>query len=119
MESPIKVWRRDGFALRLWETGRRKSTGQEILRYQFKDRGKVIFEGADFGCSPMHAIDSVVCVYALLGFIALKKGDTDADYFKDYTPEQLAWSESSRCELLGIMVSDHDERRSRMRRKVG
>lgn len=117
MESPIKVWRKYGYVLRLWQTGQRKSTGQEILRYQFKDGRKVIFEGQDFGCSPLHAIDSLACVYSLLGFLSLKKGDTDADYFKDYTPEQLAWRDSRRCEELSILVFDWEERADRRRRR--
>jgi len=115
----VKRWRRDQFTLWLFQTGRRKSTGQEILRYVFKDGRKTIFKGSDFGCSPLFSIDSLDCVYSILSFLALKKGDTDADYFKDYTPEQLAWSESSRCAILGIRVSEHELRRDRMRRKVG
>jgi hypothetical protein len=48
----------------------------------------VIFEGEDFHCSPLHAIDSDETVRTLMTFLTLRPGDTDADYFADYTPEQ-------------------------------
>jgi hypothetical protein len=48
----------------------------------------VLFEGDDFGPSPMHAIDSDATVRALMGFLTLRPGDTDADYFDAYTDTQ-------------------------------
>jgi len=68
----IKTWRKDGFTLRLWDTHKRNYGGKSVLRYEFKDGRKVIFEGSDFGCSPCHAIDSLECVYSMLGFLSLK-----------------------------------------------
>jgi hypothetical protein len=61
----------------------------------------VIFEGEDFSCSPMIAIDSDDSLRSLLGFLTLKPGDTDRDYFDDYTPEQLAFAENE-AESLSI-----------------
>jgi hypothetical protein len=52
-------------------------------------RRRTLFEGEDFCCSPLHAIDSDETVGALLGFLTLRPGDTDAEYFADYTPQQL------------------------------
>jgi hypothetical protein len=53
--------------------------------------GWIIFEGEDFAGSPMDADDSDETVAALLTFLTLRRGDTDAEYFESYTPEQLAW----------------------------
>lgn len=63
----------------------------------------VLFEGEDLGCSPMHAIDSDESVAALMGFLTLRPGDTDAEYFENYTPEQMEFcqqhAESLSCEV--------------------
>jgi hypothetical protein len=102
----IKRWNWNGFTLWLFQTGRRKNTGQEILRYVFKDGSATIFEGSEYGCSPLHALDSIECVYGLLGFLAMGKDGVDADYFKDYTPAQIAWRDSPRREELDLRVND-------------
>ena len=52
----------------------------------------------------MHSIDSDQAVAALMGFLTLKPGDTDREYFDAYTPEQLAWAQSYEPELLEMEV---------------
>jgi hypothetical protein len=113
---------RDGatYRLTLWDTGRMDGRGQSKLGYRFERLPEpstlpqgmedapapgVIFEGEDFAGSPMHADDSDETLAALLGFLTLRKGDTDAEYFENYSPEQLAWSESYDCETLACEVS--------------
>jgi hypothetical protein len=108
----IKRWARDGFSLRLYDTHTIDEYGKARLAYRFTDHGKLIFEGSDFCASPMHAIDSLDTVYSLLGFLSLKPGDTDSEYFDSYTPEQMAWCQSGRAEALSMYVYDHEERRS-------
>lgn len=44
-----------------------------------------------FGASPLHADDSDESLIALMNFLALKPGDTDKEYFDDYTAIQLDW----------------------------
>ena len=107
----IKIWRNSGFTLRLWDTGRTDWRGQSQLAYQLKDRRKVIFEGDDFAGSPMHADDSLGTVAALLGFLTLKPGNTDQEYFDKYTPAQLDWCGSFRCEQLGMIQFEMEEKR--------
>lgn len=107
----IKTWRKSGFTLRLWDTYRTDRLGKCILRYEFKDGRKVIFEGSNFACSPLNAIDSLECVYSLLGFLSLKHGDTDSEYFDSYTPEQLEWRDSSRRDALRYIVCDFEYRK--------
>ncbi len=65
-------------------------------RYQKHD---VLFEGEDFGCSPLHSIDGDACVESLMSFLCLRPGDTDAEYFDKHTPEQLAFA-SEHAEAL-------------------
>jgi len=110
MRDLVKVWRRNGFTLRLWDTGTRDSYGKTRLDYELKDGRAVIFADGDFCCSPMDAIDSPACVGALLGFLTLQEHDTDAEYFERYTPEQLAWRDSSRCHTLCMIQFEIQER---------
>lgn len=106
MDEPIKVWRKAGFTLRLWDTGTYDRRGCTRLRYQLKDGQRVIFEGANYCASPLHADDSRETVAGLLGFLTLKPGDTDREYFDNYTPAQMDWTRSSRCDYLGMLQYD-------------
>src|SRR6267154_2186459 len=83
------------FTLRTWDTGD-ANHGHYRLRYELrqhehdngsglalptrytKTRTTVLFAGADFGCSPLHAIDSDENTIGLLHFLTLRPGDTDA-----------------------------------------
>ena len=49
----------------------------------------VLFEGYDFSASPMWAVDSDECMGCIMGFLTLRPGDTDEEFFEDYTPRQL------------------------------
>lgn len=104
MRQLIKTWRKCGFTLRLWDTGARDWRGQSKLAYELKDGRAVVFAGDDFAGSPMHADDSPATVAGLLTFLTLKPGDTDREYFANYTPEQMDWCTGSRCETLGMIA---------------
>jgi hypothetical protein len=94
----------DGYRLTLWDTNRSDSMGKSVLGYEFKGPdGSVIFQGEDFHCSPVQAVDSDETVRSLLTFLTLRPGDTDADYFADYTPEQIAFTEGD-AEALSIFA---------------
>lgn len=101
-----------GYQLRLWHLGTQNDgniTAREMLAYRLSDKyGSVIFEGVDYGCSPMHCIDSDDAVVALLNFLTLRKGDTDSEYFENYTQAQLEWSESDDAESISLFVYDFE-----------
>jgi hypothetical protein len=70
---------------------------REYIHYRLRmkpwiGKSQIIFEGTDFGCSSLHAINSDETVKALMGFLTLRLGDTDSEYFADYTPDQLDFS---------------------------
>ena len=69
------------------------------LEYKFFDRGILIFSGDDFRPSPCHADDSIETFLSLLSFLSLQKGDTDDEYFDEYTPAQLEWRDESAEDL--------------------
>lgn len=105
-KEKIRTWKKDGFRLELYDIDQpspRRS--QHFLAYEFFDGKKLIFAGDDYGCSPLHCIDSDECVAGLLSFLSLKPGDTDREYFDSYTPAQMEWCER-RAEELSMIVYD-------------
>ena len=94
------------YDLRTWDSGRTDHMGKTLLRYELRDpHGYILFSGSDFGCSPMDAIDSDRSVGALLGFLTLRPGDTDREYFDHYNFVQRDFAASSDCEYLQYEVS--------------
>ena len=87
-----------GHALRTWDTGR-TGTDARASGHELRDpAGDVLFRGADFRPSPMHADDADETLRGLLGFLTLRPGDTDRSNFAEYSERQRAFSESSECD---------------------
>lgn len=103
--DPIREWASEGFTLTLWDTGRSDSYGKSELAYMLTHDGHTVFTGEDFHPSPLHAIDSDEAVAGILGFLSLRPGDTDSDYFDRYTPEQLAFA-NAHGEHLAMLAGD-------------
>lgn len=98
------------FTLKTWDTGHEHRGGpQWAIEYRLTmgehGRRTVLFEGADFGCSPLDAIDSDACIRSLMSFLTLRPGDTDSEYFEDYTAAQLAYCDAH-AEALSCCVAD-------------
>lgn len=100
-----------GHTLRTWDTGRSSGTGMMVrtrIGYELRDpAGEVLFCGDDFGPGAATADDSDEALRALCGFLFLRPGDTDREYFADYSARQLAFTQSGDCELLAFLYSDH------------
>lgn len=82
------------FRLVVSDTGLTNRDGKSRLAYvlsMHQGRKTVLFEGNNFCASPVHAIDSDATVFAIMNFLTLRPGDVEADYFADYTPEQIAF----------------------------
>jgi len=99
-----------GHTLRTWDTGRTKGAGMMArtrIGYELRDpSGQVLFSGDDFGPSPLHADDADETLRGLCGFLFLCPGDTDVEYFADYSAAQLAFADSSECEQLAWLYSE-------------
>ena len=96
------------FVLYLYDLNVRQGA-QHLLGYALeqvdpsgKKRRTTIFRGADFGSSPMHAVDSPETRKALMGFLCLRPGDTDREYFDDYTEVQWDFA-NLHAETLGAL----------------
>jgi hypothetical protein len=98
------------FVLTMWDTQRRSNYGKRIFAYRLSLGGpgygpdRVLFEGSDF---ETHAPPgSSEAIEGLMGFLCLKPGDTDEEYFAAYTPEQLdfcdKWAEALSCEVQAL-----------------
>ena len=74
-----------------------------ILKHWHARPEVTLFEGEDFRPSPLHSVDGDETVKALMTFLTLRPGDTDQEYFDNYTPEQLDYcsqhAESLSCEI--------------------
>lgn len=99
-----------GYLLTLTDTGTTTREGKSRLGYTFvrETDGLVIFEGDDFGCSPLHAVDSDDTVRALLSFLTLQPGDTDAEYFEAYTADQHAFAAGDAETVSALYCWDDD-----------
>lgn len=101
------------FFLVTWATNRRvEHSSGEWIGYQLsiREQGKtrVLFTGEDIG-SAMNAIDSDECVRAIMSFLTLRPGDTDAEYFRNYTEDQLEYC-THHAEYLGYAASSRYEK---------
>ena len=112
----IKVWRRGNLRLTIWDTGKRGYYGEKSrLAYRFRQKGKLLFEGDDFYPSLLYADDSMQTMYSLLGFLTVRRGDTDDEYFVTYTKCQIAWCDSQECEELSYFVTYMEEKQDKNR----
>ncbi len=80
--------------------------GRSYYSYVMLVGGEVMFSGNDFSPSPMSCVDSLESLLTLLGFLTLKPGDTDNEYFMKYTLSQLDFAKSNFCEDLSMIVYD-------------
>jgi len=104
------------FTLELYDLNKTDPMGKYMLGYKLfmhtprpgtftRPTTALLFQGTDFASSPMHAIDSDETVRSLMGFLTLRPGDTDADYFANYTPAQTKFA-AEHAEALGNNVRD-------------
>lgn len=86
------------YTLTLEDTGRMRDDSHPRVRYTLvKGTGKqreTIFAGDDFGASPLHDPESRESAASLLTFLTLMPGDTDSEYFDNYTERQMDFARS-------------------------
>jgi len=80
------------------------------FHYTLVHRGVEIFDGNDFSTPLSVCVDSDDVVRGLMGFLCLRPGDTDQEYFNDYTPDQHAFA-SEFAEYLGYYVQEEWRKR--------
>ena len=98
----------DGYTLGLDYRGY-NAEGRVKMAYYLRKGERVIFAGDDFSPSPLNSCDGAEAAIDLLGFLTVKLGDVEDDYFADYTPEQKEWTESTDAETLSLLVYDWED----------
>ncbi|MFD1935113.1 hypothetical protein ACFSKW_26925 [Nonomuraea mangrovi] len=86
----------------------RTSDGRIRWRYRLTRKRRVIFSASDIYSSVGAMLSTAELVNAartVLAFLTLDAGDTDADYFTDYTKAQLAWRDTH-AEGLSLFAMD-------------
>lgn len=109
------------FGLSLTDTGRRDEYHKHVFHYKLTitdpehvsedcvrpPQTRILFEGEDFNShyrpnSKLHDLNSVI--RGIMGFLTLKPGDTDREYFRNYTEEQREycrnWAEALSLEVM-------------------
>ncbi|MGN6440203.1 MAG: hypothetical protein ACTHMM_26995 [Agriterribacter sp.] len=81
--------------------------GNKVEYYVFRN-GSILFAGNDFKPSPLHDIDGIEAIMDLLAFITTKEGDTDSEYFENYTPVQMEWTRSIDCEDVSLLAFHYE-----------
>jgi len=98
-----------GYILTTYDAGMNNAE-ERMVGYEFKNpAGEVLFEGEDYRPSPCHCSNSDDALRDLIGFLTVQPGDTDEEYFKDYTPEQIDFSKSGDCEYLAAWGYEPDD----------
>jgi hypothetical protein len=67
------------------------SAGRVRLTCEVKHGRAVVFPKGQLTCALHAASDGIKAKGLVMSLVAMRPGDTDADYFADYTPDQLAW----------------------------
>lgn len=111
----MRTWSKDGFLVELFETGFTdyERYGHTYVAYRFYDvdyafetgNADPIFAGTDYGIPSGQTIDGDHAVRGILGFLSIRPGDTDAEFFDGYTERQLAWVDA-RAEELNLWGLD-------------
>lgn len=77
------------------------SAGRVRLTVEVKHGRAVIFPKGQLTCALHGTSDGIKAKELVMALVAMRPGDTDADYFEDYTAEQLAWV-TEHGEAIGI-----------------
>ncbi|KOX23828.1 hypothetical protein [Nocardiopsis sp. NRRL B-16309] len=75
--------------------------------YELRCAERLIFAGDDIG-GPTGASEDEMA-RAVTGFLSLRPGDTDDEYFSDYTPEQLEWCDENAEYLAGCLYDENGD----------
>lgn len=80
----------------------RFTTGHTTIELELRFAGKLLWpRGSTTVGTPAHeCVDGPEAKALALSLFELKPGDTDAEFFADYTPEQLAFVQANSDEIM-------------------
>lgn len=89
------------YRLQLFDTGKRGEYGKARVAYRFGVAGKPPLFETDELMVP-YSPESDETVRAAMCYITMRPGDTDREYFDEYTDAQIAFASSYACECLQL-----------------
>lgn len=89
-DKNILVWEQDDYRAEIW-FDRFGEYGRIHLLFDFYFKGEKVFESMPFSPAPGTTGNYHAVVENAVFFMSLQPGDTDDEFFEDYTPEQLAF----------------------------
>ena len=78
------------------------------VKYQLVDNGETIFIGDQYNPSPCYPPTARESALMLLGFLTLRPGDTDDEYFNKHSTRQLEWLLGDTAEELRMANYDFE-----------
>lgn len=84
----------------------RTNEGRLVWRYVLTCDDVVIFDGIDFSTGSTDTYGGAA--RGVLGFLTLRPGDADSEYFAGYTAEQVAWRDEHAEDLAGFSMAPGD-----------
>lgn len=90
--KPFRVG--ETITIRAFDANRTDSTGHSRIDVEVREGSSVIFPRGALYCGVPcgTTVDGVDARELVLSLVAMKPGDTDSEYFADYTEEQLAFA---------------------------
>jgi hypothetical protein len=107
-DTLMREWARGPFRLELHELPGRSAPlvpeGHTPIGYRFFHNGQLIFQSDDITVPPDQSLDGDQTVRGVLGFLALRPGNVEPDYFAGYTPSQPAWRDQHAEDLEALLA---------------
>lgn len=91
----LRVMTRNGqIIIKAYDGNAPMSATHHRIEVEVRQAGNTIFERGQLYCGlPTHrCIDSLEAKELVLSLVAMQPGDTDSDYFVEYTSDQLDWA---------------------------
>jgi hypothetical protein len=108
-QSLMREWASSPYRLELYELNQpSRPDGATPIGYRFYHDDQLVFEDYDIVVPAGQTLDGDQTLRGVLGFVALRPGDVEADYFTGYTPAQVAWRDQHAEDLAGLLAEWDD-----------
>jgi hypothetical protein len=99
----------DVFKLEIEDTCESDSDGKPKVSYTlYNSANEIIFSGSDIYAPCGSEVLTVATFKTVMGFLTLRLGDTDKDYFDEYTPAQIEFRDTH-AEYLSLLALDYSQ----------
>ncbi len=104
---------RDVATIQAWDrpSPPNNSTGHSYIDVEVSHMGQVIFPRGQLYCgvNAYTSTDGEAARALVLSLVAMKPGDTDSDYFQDYTNDQIEWATAHGDEISMVRESRYGD----------